>query len=118
MDAICTNTYGSRWCACKSGYEGNPYFGVCEDVDECARGLHNCGEHTYCINTPGAYNCSCSTGYEGNPSVYTFDVDVTPDGSIDVLKQPGEAWECVSVHENHTCQRVPTVYLTVYLESP
>jgi hypothetical protein len=109
-DAICTNTYGSRWCACRSGYDGNPYFDMCEDIDECAQGTHNCGEHTYCINTPGSFNCSCSHGHEGNPSVYTFDVDVTPDGSIDVVKKPGLEWECVSVHENHTCQHVPTVY--------
>ena len=110
VDAVCTNTYGSRWCACKSGYEGNPYFDACTDIDECNRGTHNCGLHTHCINTLGAFNCSCDTGHEGNPSVYTFDVDVTPDGSIDVLKAPGSEWECVSVHENHTCQRVPTIY--------
>ena len=112
VDAICTNTYGSRWCACKAGYAGNPYFGTCEDVDECERETHSCGEHTHCINKLGTYNCSCDTGHEGNPSVYSFDVDITPDSSIDVLKQPGQEWECVSVHENHTCQRVPTVYPT------
>ena len=110
VDAICTNTYGSRWCACKAGYEGNPYFDRCEEIDECARGTHTCGGHTRCINTAGAYNCTCDHGYEGNPSVYTFDVDVTPDGSIDVVKKPGQEWECVSIHQNHTCQRVPTVY--------
>ena len=110
IDAICTNTYGSRWCACKTGYEGNAYFDTCHDIDECARGTHLCGEHTHCINTLGAYNCTCDHGYEGNPSVYTFDVDVTPDGSIDVVKQPGLEWECVSVHQNHTCQQIPTVY--------
>lgn len=109
-DAICTNTYGSRWCACRSGFEGNPYFDVCEDIDECSKGKHTCGDHTHCINTAGSFNCSCNLGHEGNPSVYTFDLDVTPDGSIDVVKRPGGEWECVSVHENHTCQHVPTVY--------
>jgi hypothetical protein len=110
VDAICTNTYGSRWCACRTGFEGNAYFDTCLDIDECAIGTHLCGEHTHCINTPGAYNCTCNHGYEGNPAVYTFDVDVTPDGSIDVVKQPGLEWECVSVHQNHTCQHIPTVY--------
>ena len=109
-NAICTNTYGSRWCSCRSGYAGNPYFDECVDINECETEAHNCGEHTYCINTPGSFNCSCAHGHEGNPSVYTFDLDVTPDGSIDVVKKPGLEWECVSVHENHTCQRVPTVY--------
>lgn len=109
-DAICTNTYGSRWCACRSGYEGNPYFDTCHDINECERQIHSCGHQSFCINTPGAFNCSCNHGYEGNPSVYTFDVDVTPDGSIDMMKRPGLEWECVSVHENHTCQHVPTVY--------
>ena len=109
-NAVCTNTYGSRWCHCKAGYSGNPYFDACTDIDECAAATHNCGSHTLCTNNPGSWNCSCAIGYEGNPSVYAFDVDITTDGSIDVLKRPGHGWECVSVHENHTCQHVPTIY--------
>ena len=49
-NAICTNSFGGRWCHCKAGYEGNPYFGQCVDVDECSLGLHvhGCAEHTHC----------------------------------------------------------------------
>jgi len=107
-NSICTNTYGSRWCKCKSGFVGNPYFDMCADVDECAAGeqVHRCGEHTACTNTPGSWNCSCHLGFEGDPAVYTFDTD--HDGSIDIVKRPGEDWQCVAVHENHTCAFVPT----------
>ena len=29
------------------------------DVNECAAGLHSCGENANCIDTIGGYNCSC-----------------------------------------------------------
>lgn len=29
------------------------------DIDECAAGLHNCGENAHCIDTIGGYNCRC-----------------------------------------------------------
>ena len=29
------------------------------DIDECAAGLHNCGENADCIDTIGGYNCQC-----------------------------------------------------------
>ena len=29
------------------------------DIDECAAGVHSCGENADCIDTIGGYNCSC-----------------------------------------------------------
>uniref|UniRef100_A0A1I7X8T5 EGF-like domain-containing protein n=1 Tax=Heterorhabditis bacteriophora TaxID=37862 RepID=A0A1I7X8T5_HETBA len=33
------------------------------DVDECARGLHNCDESARCYNYVGGYSCFCPMGY-------------------------------------------------------
>ena len=31
------------------------------DINECARGTHNCQQR--CNNTVGSYDCSCNSGY-------------------------------------------------------
>ncbi len=31
--------------------------GRCVDIDECARGLHDCHKDARCINIPGGYEC-------------------------------------------------------------
>ncbi|CAB4041080.1 deleted in malignant brain tumors 1 -like [Paramuricea clavata] len=41
------------------------------DVDECARGLDNCGSNSQCINTEGSFLCICNHGYTGN-GVYCY----------------------------------------------
>ncbi|CAL4079794.1 unnamed protein product, partial [Meganyctiphanes norvegica] len=49
---------GRADCVCKEGYLNIPVtgaMGVCEDIDECSLGSHNCtGE---CINIPGNFVC-------------------------------------------------------------
>eukprot|EP00117_Sycon_ciliatum_P044319 scpid66990/ scgid2170/ Fibulin-2 len=65
MDRECVDTPGSFLCNCTSGTRdtGN----VCEDIDECIEGLHNChGNNSFCRNTPGNFTCECSSGYESN----------------------------------------------------
>ena len=80
-------------------------IGICMfslDVDECAKGLHNCSDNATCTNTPGSYDCTCLIGYSGNgfqcegeigmlwvfmnPSVimyvYTVDIDECEDGNM------------------------------------
>ena len=36
-----------------------PIFDYWLDIDECAAGVHICGENADCIDTIGGYNCSC-----------------------------------------------------------
>lgn len=52
----------SSFCDCASGYEGPR----CEDIDECAKGLHACSDQAVCVNTAGAYKCQCLPGYQGD----------------------------------------------------
>lgn len=43
---------------------------VCSDVDECTRGLHDCGPLYVCRNTQGSYRCDpkkCAEGELMNP---------------------------------------------------
>nr|GMD53076.1 putative wall-associated receptor kinase-like 16 [Ipomoea batatas] len=52
-------------CACKEGYEGNPYLSGCQDIDECEVGQkNNCSKNSICTNTVGGYECACEKGYE------------------------------------------------------
>ncbi|CAB3997370.1 deleted in malignant brain tumors 1 -like, partial [Paramuricea clavata] len=44
------------------------------DVNECSRGLDNCGSNSQCINTVGSFLCRCNNGYTGN-GVVCSDID-------------------------------------------
>ncbi|XP_014480163.1 PREDICTED: uncharacterized protein LOC106747286 [Dinoponera quadriceps] len=74
-------------CEChRPGHEWSSRFGMCIDVNECARGTHNCtlnaGES--CFNLPGRYACICRLGYVYSPEmkrcVYNLDFDRTLKG--------------------------------------
>ncbi|MED6247813.1 Adhesion G protein-coupled receptor L4 [Ataeniobius toweri] len=65
----CTNTDGSYYCTCVSGYTSTgaaqfqPNDGTgCTDVDECESGLV-CGLNSRCHNTNGSFYCSCQRDY-------------------------------------------------------
>lgn len=63
----CTNTAGSRTCACSSGYTGNGI--TCTDVNECATTNGGCSTSPVvtCTNTAGSRTCGpCPGGYAGN----------------------------------------------------
>ncbi|XP_031117473.1 wall-associated receptor kinase 2-like [Ipomoea triloba] len=53
-------------CACKEGYEGNPYLSGCKDIDECVNGQNNCSINSICSNIEGSYECHCEEGYHGD----------------------------------------------------
>ncbi|XP_059197863.1 adhesion G protein-coupled receptor L4 isoform X2 [Centropristis striata] len=65
----CTNTAGSYYCTCVSGYastglaEFQPNDGTeCIDIDECKSGPV-CGPNSHCHNTNGSFYCTCQRDY-------------------------------------------------------
>nr|XP_020663692.1 uncharacterized protein LOC110086824 isoform X1 [Pogona vitticeps] len=64
-EAECTNTYGSYFCRCPRGLEGDGLFS-CIDIDECTRGTHGCNQDSACLNTLGSYFCMCQSGFIGD----------------------------------------------------
>ena len=60
--ATCVNVPGAYYCRCVHlGYHWNSTSLSCEDTDECALGLHDCGlyRNTVCLNLPGSFQCPC-----------------------------------------------------------
>ena len=47
-----------------SSYEGNGQ--ICNDVDECVRGLATCAVDAECKNTVGSFECQCKQGFKGD----------------------------------------------------
>uniref|UniRef100_A0A8C0XA65 Adhesion G protein-coupled receptor L4 n=1 Tax=Castor canadensis TaxID=51338 RepID=A0A8C0XA65_CASCN len=70
-NANCTNTEGSYYCMCASGFRSSSYQDrfitndgtICIDIDECSESVV-CGEHAVCENVNGGYNCFCKEGYQ------------------------------------------------------
>ncbi|XP_034936091.1 fibrillin-1-like [Chelonus insularis] len=70
---LCVNTQGSFAChkltaskSCPAGFKFNITTKTCQDVDECAEGLHGClAQVEECRNTEGAYECDvqCRKGF-------------------------------------------------------
>uniref|UniRef100_A0A3B4WS47 Adhesion G protein-coupled receptor L4 n=1 Tax=Seriola lalandi dorsalis TaxID=1841481 RepID=A0A3B4WS47_SERLL len=65
----CTNTAGSYYCTCISGYSSTgkakflPNDGTeCHDIDECLT-AEVCGPNARCRNTNGSYYCTCERDY-------------------------------------------------------
>ncbi|XP_034557765.1 adhesion G protein-coupled receptor L4 [Notolabrus celidotus] len=65
----CTNTGGSYYCTCVSGYTSTgldqfqPNDGTeCTDTDECKSG-QVCGPNSHCHNTNGSFYCTCQRDY-------------------------------------------------------
>ena len=36
------------------------------DINECAKGTHNCDVNAVCNNTLGSYNCTCKDEFYGD----------------------------------------------------
>ncbi|XP_069810923.1 EGF-containing fibulin-like extracellular matrix protein 1 [Dendropsophus ebraccatus] len=48
---------------CASGYEQNAQ-NLCQDIDECLTGTHNCRPDQVCTNIRGSFTCLCPRGYQ------------------------------------------------------
>ncbi|XP_050975832.1 epidermal growth factor-like protein 6 isoform X2 [Labeo rohita] len=73
----CTNTFGSYYCKCQTGYDLKYVNGKydCVDINECVSNTHKCSHHAECINTHGSYKCKCKQGFRGSG----FDCSAIPD---------------------------------------
>lgn len=57
---------GAPKCRCPNGLQGDGLIGGtgCQDIDECALGIHTCDPKTQmCVNTIGNYSCECLSGF-------------------------------------------------------
>ncbi|XP_028901941.2 fibrillin-1 [Zeugodacus cucurbitae] len=80
-------------CECPAGFvhEANH----CQDIDECANGLHECSHE--CFNNVGSYQCGCPVGFafvEGSNEHICADIDecvASPDacGTLNCVNRPG-----------------------------
>lgn len=86
---VCVNVQGSYTCqltrdetsalgptvTCPAGYKFNNALQTCEDIDECAEGLHNCSRQTQsCVNGIGDFRCvdrepDCGFGFRYDPNI-------------------------------------------------
>ncbi|XP_045683650.1 EGF-containing fibulin-like extracellular matrix protein 1 [Phyllostomus hastatus] len=48
---------------CATGYEQSEH-NICQDIDECTAGTHNCRADQVCINLRGSFACQCPPGYQ------------------------------------------------------
>jgi alpha-tubulin suppressor-like RCC1 family protein len=62
--STCTNVFGSVECRCDFGFEPNATASECVDINECRRGLHNCGSSNNCVDLFGGFECDCAPGFE------------------------------------------------------
>ncbi|XP_070569939.1 adhesion G protein-coupled receptor B3-like [Ptychodera flava] len=76
---------------------------LCEDIDECEWGEHDCEKvkHEICVNTPGNYTCTCDTNY------VKFQDGCVPQNSED------EALGCETGTQGHATCDDPTKVLGV-----
>ncbi|XP_078596286.1 fibulin-2-like isoform X5 [Branchiostoma floridae x Branchiostoma japonicum] len=100
----CINTVGSYRCqrlvTCGPGYELNADESNCEDIDECARGTHDCQGLSECKNNRGSYICQCPSGYTADQSTRTCqDID-------ECIRFAGRvcAQTCVNTEGSYTCE--------------
>ena len=108
-DANCTNTKGSFYCTCHTGYSGDgvtcvgerfeswarfkltvswcdcSFFNV--DIDECVVETDNCHPDANCTNTKGSFYCTCHTGYSGDGVTCVGKTDTAPSLSR-ILERP------------------------------
>uniref|UniRef100_A0A3P9NU60 Fibulin 2 n=1 Tax=Poecilia reticulata TaxID=8081 RepID=A0A3P9NU60_POERE len=107
LNERCVNTRGSYVCqrliTCPPGYQISN--DVCEDIDECMMGNHNCGDGLVCLNTAGSFRCNpkpvCPAGYKQDVLLNCIDID-----ECTTLTQPcSSGFTCVNTAGSYICNR-------------
>ncbi|XP_030235195.1 EGF-containing fibulin-like extracellular matrix protein 1 isoform X3 [Gadus morhua] len=62
----CINTQGSYTCQCPDGYQLHGAR-LCQDINECEKGTHDCREDEMCWNYYGSFRC-----YPSNPCLEPY----------------------------------------------
>ncbi|XP_053097505.1 fibrillin-2 isoform X2 [Pangasianodon hypophthalmus] len=97
----CINTFGGYECSCPSGYTLRNDGRMCQDLDECAEGLHDCDTRGMnCKNLIGTFMCMCPPGM-----VREMDDEVCHDEN-ECRTKPGicENGRCVNTIGSYVCE--------------
>lgn len=127
-DATCTNLTGSYRCTCKLGFTGTgevcdpiqcgagyqfatsgPGAGGCVDVNECAAGIHDCGQNATCANTAGGFACACTPPFVGDGRACTCPTGMRLSGAscVDINECADNVDDC---GQNATCTNLVGAY--------
>ncbi|XP_054902420.1 fibulin-2-like isoform X1 [Poeciliopsis prolifica] len=107
LNERCVNTRGSYVCqrliTCLPGYQISN--DVCEDIDECMMGNHNCGDGLVCLNTAGSFRCNpkpvCPAGFKQDAQGNCIDID-----ECTTLTQPcSSGFICTNTAGSYICKR-------------
>ncbi|XP_071401038.1 fibulin-2-like [Centroberyx affinis] len=120
LNERCVNTAGSYMCQrqiiCPLGYQINN--DMCEDINECVQGSHNCGLSFDCVNTEGSFRCNpkprCPAGFTQHTEGKCIDIDEC--GSVAQPCSPG--FNCINTVGSYTCQRKIIMCSRGYHASP
>ncbi|KPJ12576.1 Fibulin-2 [Papilio machaon] len=74
----------------------------CEDIDECAEGIHICDQYQTCHNTFGSHECHCNVGFE---------LDTTTGACVDINECATEQNDCIA--QSQRCDNTVGSYLCV-----
>ncbi|KAM6921433.1 adhesion G protein-coupled receptor L4 [Xenentodon cancila] len=98
----CTNTKGSYYCTCISGYTSTgevkflPNDGTeCTDIDEC-ESREVCGPNSRCHNTNGSFYCTCQRDYVPTSGTKEF----YPEKGVRCKENPQKY-----CHDNNRCMK-------------
>lgn len=77
LHATCSDTAGTRSCACLTGFEGNGF--ACTDKKECDTPT-TCDPNATCAETPGSFTCTCKSGFVADGTA-CVDINECTDGN-------------------------------------
>jgi len=88
---------------CPPGYEWNPAYLKCTDIDECAQNPSPCQNGGSCNNLPGNYSCTCTAEYVGTNCTDFNQCTQTPSPCLN-------GGTCNKIPGNYTCT-CPAAYV-------